>query len=73
MSPMCADSQARAPFGEAEGVLQVAADGEGGAHRQRQGERQRGVAARAADEQRFPVADAHHGVVARHLDRPVVA
>ena len=50
MSPMWPDSQASRPSASAEGVLQVAADGQ---RRRRpsngQGERQRGVAARPAD------------------------
>lgn len=61
-----------AALAQAEGVLQVTADGERGADRQREGDRQRSVPARTADRELLAVADPHHRVVARDVDRAVV-
>jgi hypothetical protein len=72
ISPTCWLSHAYRPQGERERVLQVGADGEGRryVHGQRHGQRR--VSARAADRQFLPVDEAHHRVVARHVDRAVV-
>ena len=61
------------PVADAEGVLQVTADGQRRGHRHREGDGHRGIAAGAADRKLITVDDPQHRVVAGDLDPPVVA
>lgn len=58
--------------GDAERVLEFTTDGERRSDVRRQTHRQRRIAPRSSDRELARIDDAHHRVVARNMDRPIV-